>query len=225
MKKLLQLTLVISLFGSACQNAAEYKDLKGKIVDVQTNQPVANRKVIVHDLLRIGDTEKEQYQGEFYTNETGNFTYKLRKSKITYFYAFNVVGDSVYAFSNNLLGLTDLNRDGKFLEFKVRKLAQLDIKIERKSLTTYRDTLFVSWKSDNMDGEVLYPYKIENYGIVSDMPLRWIGGDVKSTILTRVYADKKTVVRWVLFRNGRRSEIYDTVFCKRTEPNNLYFRY
>lgn len=225
MKNLLLLTFVVSLIVSACQNAAEYKDLKGKIIDGQTCQPVANRKVIVHDLLRIGDTEKEQYQGEFNTNETGNFTYELRKSKTTYFYTFNVVGDSVYAFSNNLLGLTDLNRNGKFLEFKVRKLTRLDIKIERRSLTTYRDTLFVSWKSDNMDGEILYPYKIKNYGIVSDMPLRWIGGDVKSTILTRVYADKKTVVRWVLFRNGRRSEIYDTVFCKRTEPNNLYFRY
>jgi hypothetical protein len=121
--------------------------------------------------------------------------------------------------------MTDLNYYGKFLELKVRKLTRLDIKIERKSLTTYRDTLFVSWKSDNMDGEILYPYKIENYGIDSEMPLRWIGGDVKSTILTRVYADKKTVVRWVLFRNGHRSEIYDTIFCKRTEPNNLYFRY
>lgn len=225
MHKLLLLIFVTSLFLSACENGPEYIDLKGKIVDGQTNQPVANRKVIVHDLLRINDSEKEQYQGEFYTDNFGYFTYKLRKSKITYFYYFNVVGDSVYAFSNILLGMTDLNYYGKFLEFKLRKLTRLDIKIERKSLTTYRDTLFVSWKSDNMDGEILYPYKIENYGIDSEMPLRWIGGDVKSTILTRVYADKKTVVRWVLFRNGHRSEIYDTVFCKRTEPNNLYFRY
>ena len=210
---------------TACQSGSEYMNLKGKIVDAQTNQPAAKRKVIVHDLFRNGDSEKEQYQGEFYTDENGSFTYKLRKSKTTYFYTFNVVGDSAYAFSNNLLGMTDLNNYGKFLEFKIRKLTTLDIKIERKSLTTYRDTLFVSWKSDNMDGEILYPYKIENYGIACEMPLRWIGGDVKSTILTRVYGDKKTIVRWILFRNGRRSEIYDTIFCKRSEPNNIHFRY
>jgi len=225
MHKLLLLIFVTSLFLSACENGPEYMDLKGKIVDEQTKQPISGRKVIVHDLLRNGDAEKQAYQGEFYTDNFGNFTYKLRKSKITYFYYFDVVGDSAYAFSNILLGMTDLNLYGKFLEFKLRKLTSLDIRIDRKNTAAFQDTLFVSWKSDDFDGEVLYPYKIEDYGVVSNMPLRWIGGDVKSTVLTRVYANKKTIVRWILFRKGHRSEIYDTIFCKRSEPNNLHFRY
>jgi hypothetical protein len=210
---------------SGCLNTEGILELKGKILDKNTQETIPNRKIIVHALVEREDGFIPIYTGEFFTDSLGYFTYTLRKVKTVYLYDFGIVGDSAYAFSNNKLGLTELNRDGKFLLFYLRKLADLSIKIERKSKTTFRDTLFVSWESDGINGEILYPYKIVNYGIIPSMALQWIGGDIKSVIKTKVFADKKTIVRWELFRNGRPREIIDTVFCKRNVANSLYFKY
>lgn len=121
--------------------------------------------------------------------------------------------------------MTEFRQEGKFLSFRLRKLTDLTIKIEKKSKILFRDTLFVSWQSDGIDGGILYSYKIVNYGIPSDLALRWIGGDIKSVIKTKVFADKKTIVRWELYRNGRPKEIIDTIFCQREVANSLYFKY
>jgi hypothetical protein len=149
----------------------------------------------------------------------------LRKVKTVHLYDFAVAGDTAYAFSNNKIDLAILNQYGQFLTFKLRKLADLTIKIDRKSNTSFHDTLYVSWESDGINGEILYPYQIENYGIPSNLALQWIGGNVKSVIKTKVYADQKTIVSWELFRKGRPREITDTIFCKRNVANSLYFNY
>jgi hypothetical protein len=60
---------------------------------------------------------------------------------------------------------------------------------------------------------------------MSDFGSGWVGGKVKSTVQTRAFADKKTVVRWVLFRNGMMKEIIDTITCKRYLENNVYLTY
>lgn len=200
-------------------------ELKGKALDEKTHVAIPNRKIIVHALVKSDDEYIPTYSGEFFTDSLGNFSYSLRKVKTVYLYDFGIVGDTAYAFSNVKLGLTELNRDGKFLSFNLCKLADLTIKIDRKSKTSFRDTLFISWESDGINGEILYPYKIENYGITSDMALRLIGGDVKSVIKTKVFADRKTIVYLDLFRNGRPKEITDTIFCKRNVANILYFKY
>lgn len=225
MKHICYMVFVFSIILTGCLNTEGILELKGKVLDEKTREIIPNRKIIVHALVKSDDAFTPIYAGEFFTDSLGYFAYALRKVKTVYLYDFGIVGDSAYAFSNNKLGLTELTRDGKFLSFTLRKLTDLVIKVDRKSKTPLCDTLFVSWESDGLNGEILYPYKIENYGIPSSMELRWIGGDVKSVIKTKVFADKKTIVSWELFRNGRPREITDTIFCKRNVANSLYFRY
>jgi hypothetical protein len=210
---------------SGCINTEGILELKGMILDENTKAAIPDRKIIVQALVYNGVNYKPVYAGEFSTDSTGCFAYSLKKVKNVSLYDFYFVGDSAYAFSNNKLGLMELDRYGKFLSFYLNKLADFTIKIDRRSKTPLRDTLYVSWESNGIDGEILYSYKIENYGITSDLALQWIGGNIKSVIKTKVYADKKTIVSWTLFRNGRPREIIDTIFCKREGNNSLYFKY
>jgi len=200
-------------------------ELRGKVLDEKTNELIPNRKILVHELKNSEDNSNPSYISEFTTDSLGQFTYMLKKSKVTYFYNFEVIGDSTYGISNNKLGMTELNRNGKFLSFYLRKLTNLSIKIERKSQTTFQDTLFVSWLTNEIDGELLYPYRITNYGIGCTLPLRWVGGDIKSMVKTKVFADKKTIIYWKLFRKGKSKEFTDTIFCKRDVANSISFKY
>ncbi len=202
-----------------------FMEVRGKILDEKTHEAIANRKLIVHELRNRENDKGFSIIGEFKADSLGKFAYKVRKSKVTYFYNFEIMGDSVYDVSNNILGMTELNRNGKFLTLYMRKLTNLAIKIERQSRTTFQDTIFVSWFTNNRDGEILYPYKITNYGIASTVPLRWVGGNVKSVINTKVYADKKTIVRWKLFRRGHEQEFTDTIFCQGGTANSISFKY
>ena len=216
--------IVLSIFLAGCWNADRFMELRGKVLDEKTNEPIPDRKILVHELMNRDDSNPSHI-GEFTTDSLGLFSYKLKKSEVTYFYNFEVIGDSTYGISNNLLGMTELNRNGKFLSFRMQKLTDLSFKIERKSRTAFQDTLFVSWLTNEVDGELLYPYKITNYGLGSTLSLRWIGGDIKSVIKTKVYADKKTIIRWKLFRLGQAKEFTDTIFCKRDEANTISFKY
>ena len=219
------LFIVLSMFLAGCWNVDRFMELRGKVLDEKTNEPVPNRKILVHELMNDNDNSNPTYIGEFTTDSLGLFTYMLKESKVTYFYNFEVIGDSTYGISNNKLGMTELNRYGKFLSFYLRRLTNLSIKIERKSRTTFQDTLFVSWLTNEVDGELLYPYKITNYGLGCTLPLRWIGGDIKSVVTTKVFADKKTIIHWKLFRLGRAKEFTYTIFCKRDEVNTISFKY
>jgi hypothetical protein len=204
--------------------------LKGRVLDDDTKNFVPDRKIIVQELLEINNRITPVKIDEFYTDSTGRFQYELINSKNVRLYNFSVVGDTIYAFSNNRLGLTELRNNAKFLEFHVSKLVDFTIAIERKSKTTFIDTLYVSWESNGMDGKILYPYKIENYSFNKDknspdVEFRWIGGEIESAIKTKVYADKVTLVHWELFRNGEDKKITDTVFCRRDGHNYAYFSY
>jgi len=106
------------------------------------------------------------------------------------------------------------------------------LKINRKSKKPVNDTLRLIWESNGVYGLSLYPYKIENYGgtnnsygLTSDRDLMWIGGNVNSTINTKVFADKRTELNWELYRNGKRMEFTDTITCKRDFANIVYFTY
>lgn len=215
---------------AGCSGNEEYLDLKGIVLDEKTKVNIPNRKIIVQALEQRDNKLFPFYIGEFCTDSSGHFVYSLLKIKNIYLYEFDVVGDSSYAFSSNKIGLTELRKFGKFLSFPLSKLADLTIAIESKSKAPYIETLYLSWRSNGMDGKKLYPYTINNYGIKNsvstlDMTCKWIGGDIKSAIKTKVFADKETIVHWELFRYGKVKEFTDTIFCKRDVFNYVYFNY
>jgi hypothetical protein len=163
--------------------------------------------------------------GSFSTDSSGHFAYSLRKIKDAHFYNFCLVGDSDYSYMAEKIPLPYLDRNAKNLSFSLSKLADLTMLVFRKSKTPVCDTLFLSWKSDGVDGGIIYPYKINNNGLSSTLDLKWIGGNVKSSVKTRAFANLKTTVRWVLFRNGKRMEIIDTITCKRDLVNQVSLKY
>jgi hypothetical protein len=199
--------------------------LKGKVIDESTKMPVPNISVMIQALDQSDESTNYIYAGDFTTDSSGCFAYTLNKVKNTSLYNFCIEGNPAYAESNELLGLSDLNTYGKFLSFEVNRIVDLTLKIERVSKTPFRDTLTVTWETNGVDGQAFYPFKIENYRINSETGLKWIGGDVKSAIKTKVFAGKNTIVHWQLLRNGRQKVITDTIFCIRDAVNSMYFKY
>ena len=213
------------IFLTGCLKTEGVLEIKGKVLDEHTNAQIPLRKIIVQGLVEKNYKFVTIDAGEFITDSFGGFKYSLRKIKDAYFYNFCLVGDSDYAFLTSEKTLYELERDALYLSFSLSKLEDFTIKIIRKSTTPVCDTLILSWQSDGVDGKTLYPYKITNNKLNTAAEFMWIGGDVKSTIETRVFADKMTKVRWLLFRNGQMKEITDTLTCKRDLVNSIYFTY
>jgi hypothetical protein len=216
--------LPILLF-SGCSDPEGNIELKGKVLDKDTKTSIPQREIIVHAFITEENTMTRINAGQFLTDSSGIFTYSLKKVRNCHLYNFSISGDSAYAFSSIKLGMTELNRDGKFLTFYQNRLTDLIITIERQSKMAAPDTLFLSWESNGMNGKILYPYTVENYGIAPYRGYIWIGGDIKSAIKTKTFADKKTIVYWKLYRNGTRKEITDTIFCIRDFTNYVNFKY
>lgn len=210
---------------TGCVNTEGIIKIKGKVLDEYTSTQIPWRDIIVQGLVVSNNKLIPINAGQFTTDSTGCFTYSLRKIKGAYYYNFCLVGDSDYASITKEITLVGLERNAKYLSFSLSKLTDFTINIYRKSKTPVYDTLFLSWKSDGIEGRFLYPYKIINYELKSDFESGWVGGKVKSTIQTRAFADKKTIVRWVLFRNGTIKEIIDTITCKRYLRNQVYLTY
>jgi hypothetical protein len=169
---------------------------------------------------------------QFSTDSSGNFSYSLRKIKDVYTYNFSLVGDTDYEFMSKSIDLMVLERNAQLLSFSLKKLVAVTIKIFRKSTAPACDTLYLSWVSNGVEGKILYPYTIDNYGktgnsvgLSSDSGLRWIGGNVNSTVKTRVYADRRTKLYWDLVRNNRRHFFTDTITCRRDMVNYVNFVY
>jgi hypothetical protein len=199
--------------------------LKGKVLDINTKDIIPGREIIVQALTKNNDELNTVNAGQFSTDSSGSFAFSLKKVKNCYLYNFYLVGDSAYAFSAIKLGMTELDQYGKFLTFYLDKLTDLTITLDRKSKTTGPDTLYLSWESNGIDGKILYPFRIENYGNPPDPGFNWIGGKVKSVIKTKAYADKQAIVSWRLYRNGKRKEITDTIYCKRDVNNCAILKY
>jgi hypothetical protein len=225
MKYSVLFVFVSGLLLSGCTNTVGTIELKGKVVDGGTKTVIPNQSVIIEALLQNEDEPTAIYTGEFTTDSSGCFAYTLKKVKNASLYNFCIKGNPAYDPSNQVLGLSDLNRYGKFLTFEVRPIVDFTMYINRESKTTFRDTLLVSWETNEVDGKTMYPFRIENYHINAQYGLIWIGGDVKSKIKTKVYADKNTIVHWELYRNGRHTDIIDTFFCKRNTANNVSLNY
>jgi hypothetical protein len=169
--------------------------IEGKVIDKHTKTPIPGRDIIIQGLTGSYERFVPVYAGQFTTDSSGYFTYSLRKVKDAYHYNFCIVGDSDYSFMTEKIALLPLKRSANYLSFSLNKLADLTVQIFRKSKTPVCDTLYLSWKSDGVDGRTLYPYKVNNYELTTTHELRWIGGNVRSTIKTRAFADKRTTLR------------------------------
>jgi len=224
MKTLSLIAFINSIILIGCSSTGESIELKGKVLDEKTKVALPQREIIVLALVENENKAIPVYNGKFSTDSSGFFAYPLKKVKNVYLYNFCVVGDSTYAYSNTELGLTELKTYGKFLSFKLNKLTDITLLIHRKSRTPANDVLYVSWESDGINGKFLYPYTIKNGAFTSsNIGLKWIGGDIKSEIKTKVFADKETIVRWEIFSNGKSKVVTDTIFCKRDVSNLIRY--
>jgi len=227
---------IIIAFASAvligCVNTEGTIKIKGKVIDESTKTGIPWKNIIVQGLVDSINKLEPIEAGQFSTDSSGSFTYSFRKIKGAYSYNFCFIGNSDYPVTISKMTLVGLERSAKNLFFSLSKLVDLTIKIYRISKSPDRDTLRLIWESDGVYGLSLYPYKIHNYertnnslGITSEKDLMWIGGNVNSTINTKVYADKRTEINWELYRNGKRMEFTDTITCKRDFENIVYFTY
>jgi hypothetical protein len=231
----LKYTCISFAFGlllTGCLKTEGNLELKGKVIDGFTKKEIPGRDIIVQGLLEIDNKTMTVDAGQFTTDSTGCFRYKLKKIKDAHFYNISLVGDSDYAFMTKKLGLLELKKNAKYLLFSLNKLTDLRIKISGKTRTPFCDTLYLWWESDEVDFRALYHYKINNYeipdnfmGVTSYAGLVWIGANTNSMVITRVFADKMTRIHWELVRNKKRKEITDTITCKRDLTNFLYFTY
>ena len=227
-KLLIQIAFAI-LFFTGCLNTEGTLKLNGKVTDAATEEGIPFKKIIVKGILNNEENPVQIEAGQFSTDSTGCFTFLLRKIKGAKNYNFFLVGDSGYLFKNNQMTLFDLEQYAVNLNFSLEKLADLTIKIERKSKIPDSDTLLLCWDSNGVFGGSIYPYKIVNYGktykFTSGVDLIWIGGMVNSTVTTKVFAEKRSKLNWELLRNGKRMEYEDTITCKRDINNFVVFKY
>lgn len=226
------ITFSTAILLTGCLKTEGILEIKGKVLDEYSKARIPGRAIILQGLIKRNNSLVPIDAGQFTTDSSGNFTYLLRKSKDAYFYNFNLVGDSSYSFKTVMLGLFELEQNAKYLTFTLSKLVELTFNIQKTSNTPFRDTLYLSLESNGVDFSNLYPYKIENYGITDNssdflagLGLRWIGGDIKSKVKTRVFADKMTKIHWELKRDRHRMEFIDTITCKRDLKHTINFNY
>jgi hypothetical protein len=201
-------------------------------MDELTREAIPSREIIVQGLLEVNDKEVAIDAGRFSTDSTGHFQYSLRKIKDVRYYNFCIVGDSDYASVTHKMGLSEIKEHSKYLFFTDTKLAALTINIQKINMTPYHDTLYLKWESDNVSYETLYPFSIDNYPIsdyscdlVESLGIRWIGGKISSTVKTKVYSNRTTIIRWELVRNKNRKAFADTIFCARDISHVVNFKY
>ncbi len=232
MKFFICLALILGILSPGCVNVGGKRELKGKIIDDVTMSRIPGREVIVDGLMEINNEFVPVYAGQFSTDNSGLFSYKLNRVKGARYYNFHVVGDTNYAAITRRLNVFQLMAASKDIVITLRRLEGLTIKIEKLTHTTRPDTLYLSWESDRINFRNLYPYEIENNGI-TDIPvmmipglgLRWIGGEINATVTTRIYAGKMTKIHWELARNKKRSEFTDTIISKGESVHTVHFNY
>ena len=200
-------------------------NIKGKVIDDHTKEGLSGRKVVLQGLVYNDGELITKEAGQFRTDSTGQFSYTLKKTKGAYRYNFIFVGDSMYFTSLQKIFLTPLVKNSKFLSFPLRKLTGLSITIERLTKAPINDTLYVSWESNGVSGRSIYSQRVYNFGVAPEIEYRWIGGNVRSVIETKVFANEKAIISFKLNRYGKRREVLDTVFCARDINNTFSFKY
>lgn len=220
-KKIPLLAFIYAVFLCGCNNTVGHLEIRGKVVDDSTRVPVPGITIMIQAIDESTEIARKVYACDLVTDSAGCFAHTVKKVKNASLYTFSIDGSPDYQPTVKLLGLSDLHSYGKFLTLEVSRITDLAIKINREKKSSLRDTLIVSWETNGADGKDFYPYKIVNYRINSQTGLIWIGGEVKSEIRTKVFADKNTIVHWELFRNGTHKDMMDTIFCKRGVANSI----
>jgi len=210
---------------SGCVSTEGEIDIKGKTLDEATKTVTPNRKVIVEAILNNESENKKINAGQFYSDSLGNFSYTLKKVKGAYFYNFQFVGDSAYASSSKCFGLGEIANNSKFIFFYLNKLSKLTINVTRTRKSLPEATLYLSWKSDGIEGKSIYQYKVSNFGAAPEFDFKWSSNNVNSKIETRVLADKPTIINWEIRNGQKKQEIIDTIVCKRDITNYVKFTY
>jgi hypothetical protein len=224
MKFLFFFALLVGLLFEGCLNTEGVLELSGRVIDEETKATIPGREIIIQALV-MTDTIIAVNAGHTSTDSSGSFKYSLTKIKDARYYNFYLVGDSEYFYKTTELGLSELEKNALFLTFSLSKLTEFSIKKRRITKIPECDTLCLSWASNGFFGNSISSINIDNIGIKPAIGLCWIGGNVVSTIQTRVFAGKKTEVFWELNRNGKRSYLIDTITCRRDSKNNVYFSY
>jgi hypothetical protein len=222
---LLYLPLTTLILFTGCMRTVGTLEIEGNLIDELTKAKLPGREIIVEGVVNDGHRNQSIDAGQFTTDNAGHFKYTLNKIEDAYYYKFCLVGDSDYAYKIREFGLVELKQNARYLSLSVDKLVGLTIRIYRKTKVPAYDTLYMGWKSDGIDGRTLFPFKINNNNLSGSQELKWVGGEVRSTVKVRAYADKRATVRWALFRNGRSKEIIDTITCKRDRVNEVYLVY
>ncbi len=217
---------------SGCVKTEGILKIKGKILDESTKTGIPYKNIIIQGIVYNNNQSELTEAGQFSTDSAGCFEYTMIKIKGVYHYNFCFSGNPDYPAIVKKKTLGEIKRNEKYLFFYLDRLADLTINIYRKSKTPARDTLHLYWESNDVFGLSLYPYTINNngrtdnsYGLTSARELWWVGGNVITTINTRVYADKMTKLNWDLYRNGKKEEFTDTIVCKRDFANIVNFTY
>ncbi len=225
MSKRYFILFALCLIITSCISTEGEIDIKGKTLDEATKIITPNRKLIVEAILNNESENKKISAGQFYSDSLGNFSYTLKKIKGAYFYDFQFVGDSVYASSSKCLGVGEIAKNSKFIFFYLNKLSKLTINVTKTSKSLSGTTLYLSWKSDGIEGKALYPYKVSNFGAAPEFDFSWSSNNVNSKIETRVLADKPTIINWEIWNGKKKQEIIDTIVCKRDITSYVNFTY
>lgn len=232
MKLLVYILSGIGLILFSCIKTEGNLRLEGKIFDEATLVKIPGREIIVQGLFTSNNKEIPVDAGRFTTDNSGTFKYTFRRIKDVRYYNFCFVGDLDYASAVNKLSLFQLKLNSKYLFFSAKKLVDLTINIQKINKSASVDTVYLKWKSDNVDFTTLYPFTVNNHGISDNafaqldyFGLRWIGENINSTVETRVLADKLTLIHWELVSNKTRKEIRDTILCKRDLAHVVSFEY
>lgn len=217
---------------TGCVHTEGTQRIKGKVIDESTKIGIPRKTVIIQAIQILNGKPIPTEVAVFSTDSTGSFAIKFKKLKDCRSYNFSLAGDSDYIFTNRRMSLYDIEQSADFLYFSLSKLTNLTINIIRKSSRPALDTISLIWQSDGIYGGSVYPYTIYNYekgknsiGQNQDYKLIFIGGKVNSSINTKVFADKNTLLTWQLYRFGRRTLFIDTIKCKRDFSNVVNFSY
>ncbi len=218
--------LSLCIIACGCISTEGEVELKGRILDDSTNEIVPYKKVVVEAIFGYNQDETKTIGvGQFLSDSLGCFSFKLKKVKGAYNYNFHFVGDSCYAPTAKNLGIMEIADNSKFISFFLHKLAKLTIQVTKSNKSLPESTLYLSWKSDGIEGKSIYPYKVSNFGSAPEFDFKWSHNNVNSKIETRVLADKPTIICWEIRNGNKKQEIFDTVVCKRDITNYINFTY
>lgn len=79
MKFIICLVLILSMLSHGCVSVGGKFGIRGKIIDDVTMSRIPGREVIVDGLLEINDEFVPVYAGQFSTDSSGVFSYKLKR--------------------------------------------------------------------------------------------------------------------------------------------------